>query len=202
MTKKPPQNVIRINIIETDPQEVSIAKYLRNTGKIKSQLMESISAYWYSIALAEDPDRSDEEVEIALSKSLSMLSAQMNHLIEYHRIKRKIHLPPESLMRLGLRSTSQSVMQSQDRLPLETGAASPQMSSIADRSSTSNRTSRSKELRVEAPTLQMAIIDSSDSDSDAEALEESMEEGSIPMTLGGIKISPEFWNQLTQMRES
>jgi hypothetical protein len=199
MTKKPPQNVIRINIIETDPQEVSIAKYLRNTGKIKSQLMESSSAYWYSIALAEDPDRSDEEVEIALSKSLSMLSAQMNHLLEYHRIKRKIHLPPESLMRLGLMATSQSVMQSQDRLPPETGVA---MSSIADRSSTSNRTSRSKELRVEAPTLQMAIIDSSDSDSDAEALEESMEEGSIPMTLGGIKISPEFWNQLTQMRES
>jgi hypothetical protein len=93
---------IRLNIIETDLQEVRISKYLRGTSKIKPHIMEAITAYWYPIALAEEPDSSDEEVEMALLDSLRILSAQMTHLVDYQRVKRKINLPAESLMRFGL----------------------------------------------------------------------------------------------------
>jgi hypothetical protein len=100
---------IRLNIIETDLQEVRISKYLRGTSKIKPHIMEAVTAYWYPIALAEELDSSDEEVEMALLDSLRILSAQMTHLVDYQRVKRKINLPAESLMRFGLLPISQSL---------------------------------------------------------------------------------------------
>jgi hypothetical protein len=99
---------LKFNIIGTDPGEVLMAKYLRASGKMKPQLTEAFIAYWHPIALANEEDSTDEDVEIALSKSLGMLAAQMTRLIEYQRVKRKIQLPIETLQRLGVASIPQA----------------------------------------------------------------------------------------------
>ncbi len=102
MNKKLIRDFIQISISQLDPQQVRIAKYLRNTGKITSQLMEAVVAYWDSIAISEDPSSSDEDIELALLNSLNKLHCQMSYIVDYHRVKRKIQLPPETLMKLGL----------------------------------------------------------------------------------------------------
>jgi hypothetical protein len=102
MTKKLIRDLIQISISQSDPQQVRIAQYLRNTGKITSQLMEAVVAYWDSIAISEDPNSSEEDVELALLESLNKLHSQMFRLVDYHRVKRKIQVPSETLTRLGL----------------------------------------------------------------------------------------------------
>jgi hypothetical protein len=63
MTARKSQDVIKVTISETNPQEVLIAGYLRDSGKIKAQCMEAIEGYWYSYALSKQPGSSDAEVE-------------------------------------------------------------------------------------------------------------------------------------------
>jgi hypothetical protein len=96
------QRAISINVIQSDPREVLFAEFLRSTSGIKSHLLNAGYAHWYSIALAENGGGICTEVELALIKSLSELSAQMTYLIEYHRIKHNIHLPLETLKRCGV----------------------------------------------------------------------------------------------------
>jgi hypothetical protein len=107
MTARKSQDVIKVTISETNPQEVLIAEYLRDSGKIKAQCMEAIDGYWYSYALSKQPGSSDAEVELAVAESVMMLSTQINRILNFHRIDRQIVLPPEFLTRCGLLATLQ-----------------------------------------------------------------------------------------------
>jgi hypothetical protein len=108
MSKRPPRDFLMMNIAKTDARQVLIAKYLRDTGKIASQLMGAADAHFYSYALAAESDSSDAEVELAVIESVIALDSQINRIINFHRINRQINLPPEFLRRYGLMSMSQS----------------------------------------------------------------------------------------------
>ena len=48
MATRKPQDAIRVCIAETDPRQVLLARYLRETGRITSQLMGAADAFYYS----------------------------------------------------------------------------------------------------------------------------------------------------------
>lgn len=64
--------------------------------------MDAIAGYWYSIAVSEQENFSDTEIQLALLKSLHGLSSQIRFLLNYHRIKDGVELPSECLATLGL----------------------------------------------------------------------------------------------------
>jgi hypothetical protein len=96
------RDILKVNIIETNSRQVLLAKYLRDTGIITSQLMGAADAFYYSYALAADPNVSDAEVELATSESVLALSGQINRVLNFQRIDRGIILPNEFLSRCGL----------------------------------------------------------------------------------------------------
>jgi uncharacterized membrane protein len=102
MSKRPPRDFLMMNIAKADSRQVLLAKYLRDTGKIASQLMGAADAFYYSYALATDPSVSDAEVELAASESVLALSSQINRVLNFHRIDRQIILPNEFLSQCGL----------------------------------------------------------------------------------------------------
>jgi hypothetical protein len=150
MNKKVLRDVIQISISQSDPQQIRIAHYLRSTGRITSQLMEAVIAYWDSIALLEDSTSSDEDVEIALLESLNKLHSQMFRLVDYHRVKRKIQVPSETLTRLGL-------------LPIQGYAVSSPMSV---QPSTSNSMSIVNCDSIESNPLAASLLVNSDREDD------------------------------------
>jgi hypothetical protein len=97
MSKRPPRDFLMMNIAKADSRQVLLAKYLRDTGKIASQLMGAADAFYYSYALATDSSVSDAEVELAASESVLALSSQINRVLNFHRIDRQIILPNEFL---------------------------------------------------------------------------------------------------------
>lgn len=104
MTNKVSQNVVRLNFPQIDPDEILVAKYLKDSERLTSKSMKAIMSYWYSIALAEDPNSSEEEIRLALSESLIALNAQMMMLLEYHKITQQIEPSPNLIARLGITS--------------------------------------------------------------------------------------------------
>jgi hypothetical protein len=96
------RDILKVNIIDTDPRQVLLAKYLRDTGKISSQLMGSADAFYYSYASAVDRSISDSAVELAVSESVLALSGQIHRVLNFHRIDRGIVLPNEFLAQCGL----------------------------------------------------------------------------------------------------
>jgi hypothetical protein len=96
------QTAISINIIETDPVEVLLAKYLRSQGKIKSYLLDAAQAFWYPLAVSDNPLASNVDKELATIKSITALSAQIAYIIEHDRIKNGITYSTETLQRCGL----------------------------------------------------------------------------------------------------
>jgi hypothetical protein len=104
------QDAIKVIIARTDPRQVLLAEYLRNTGKITAQLMASADACLYSYAVAAKSGSSDAEVELAMAESVIALSSQINRILNFHRIDRQIILPNEVLTRCGLIPRSEPVM--------------------------------------------------------------------------------------------
>jgi hypothetical protein len=96
------RDILKVNIIDTDSRQVLLAKYLRDTGKISSQLMGSADAFYYSYALGIDRSISDSAVELAVSESILALSGQIHRILNFHRIGRGIILPNEFLAQCGL----------------------------------------------------------------------------------------------------
>lgn len=124
------QDAIKVIIARTDPRQVLLAEYLRNTGKITSQLMASADAYLYSYAVAAKSGSSDAEVELAVVESVIALSSQINRILNFHRIDRQIILPNEVLIRCGLIPMSEPAILPAKSVviapPLPTIPASPQ----------------------------------------------------------------------------
>lgn len=102
MAARKSQDVLRINVSQTDRQQSQLVEYLRKSGQITSQSMEAIKSYWYSYALAADPQASDVAVEMAAIESVIGLSSQINRILNFHRLDRQIVLPNEVLIRCGL----------------------------------------------------------------------------------------------------
>lgn len=102
MGERPPRDFLMMNIAKTDPRQVLLAKYLRETGKIATQLMGSADAFYYSYALGIDRTITDGAVELAMSESVLALSNQIHRVLNFHRIDRGIVLPNEFLAQCGL----------------------------------------------------------------------------------------------------
>jgi hypothetical protein len=96
------RGILKANIIETNPRQVLLAQYLRDTGNISSQLIGAAEAFYYSHALAADRSTSDSAVELAVSESVLALSGQIMRVLNFHRIDRQIILPNEFLAQCGL----------------------------------------------------------------------------------------------------
>jgi hypothetical protein len=181
MTARKSQDVIKVTISETNPQEVLIAGYLRDSGKIKAQCMEAIEGYWYSYALSKQPGSSDAEVELAVAESVMMLSTQINRILNFHRIDRQIILPHEFLTRCGLLATFQpAAAASSGTLPvpeLEVAIQQP----IPVEVSSSHREDEDLVIPIavaahsELPGLAPAVVNH-----------------------GGLKFTPDLWQKLTK----
>jgi hypothetical protein len=102
MTIKKIKKLLTIDLLDNDPDELLLANYLKSNKNVKGQLLAAAKAHFRANALSEDPNNTDEDVELAILESLQTLWCQMNYIVDYHRIKRKIHLTPQSLMRFGL----------------------------------------------------------------------------------------------------
>ena len=106
MTDKKLNPVFTVKFLDTDSDQVILADYLKSTNDAKGQVLTATKAHFYAVALSEDPNSSDEDIELAILESLQSLWGQMNYIVNYHRIKRKIQLTPQSLMRFGLTMTA------------------------------------------------------------------------------------------------
>jgi hypothetical protein len=126
MAARKSQDVLRINVSQTDRQQSQLVEYLRKSGQITSQSMEAIKSYWYSYALAADPQASDIAVEMAAIESVIGLSSQINRILNFHRLDRQIILPNEVLTRCGLIPRSEPAVSSAKSLPLPTIPDPPQ----------------------------------------------------------------------------
>jgi hypothetical protein len=146
MTKENKQVVIRISISQTNPKQIAILNYLKATNSITNHAMEAIAAYWYSIALSDDNSSNDEDVELALLESLNKLNSQMLLLVDYHRVKRKIQVPPETLMRLGLLPIQCHTISSPVSIQVPTSSSLPIMNYDSIESSSSTATSLAADL--------------------------------------------------------
>lgn len=182
MTARKSQDVIKVTISETNPQEVLIAGYLRDSGKIKAQCMEAIEGYWYSYALSKQPGSSDAEVELAVAESVMMLSTQINRILNFHRIDRQIVLPHEFLTRCGLLATFQpAAAASSSTLPvpeLEVAIQQP----ILIEASSSHREDEDLVILAEAEQSELLGL----------APAESV------VNHGGLKFTPDLWQKLTK----
>ena len=128
MSKRPPRDFLMMNIAKADPRQVLLAKYLRETGKIASQLMGAADAHFYSYALGIDRSNSNPAVELAMSESVLALSGQIHRVLNFHRIDRGIILPNEFLSRCGLAlGSSPSAVVSQERSVVTLPSAIPKV---------------------------------------------------------------------------
>jgi hypothetical protein len=106
MTDKKLNLVFTVKFLDTHSDRVVLADYLKSIHDAKGKVLTAAKGYLYSIALSEDPNSSDEDLELAILESLQSLWSQMNYIVDYHRIKRKIQLAPQSLVRFGLATTA------------------------------------------------------------------------------------------------
>ncbi len=102
MAIKKAKRLLTVEFLDSDPIERRLSNYLKSTNNAKAKVVTTAQAHLDSIALSEDPSISDEDVELAALDSIQSLWSQMNYIVDYHRIKRKIQLTPESLKRFGL----------------------------------------------------------------------------------------------------
>jgi hypothetical protein len=180
MTARKSQDVIKVTISETNPQEVLIAGYLRDSGKIKAQCMEAIEGYWYSYALSKQPGSSDAEVELAVAESVMMLSTQINRILNFHRIDRQIVLPPEFLTRCGLLAKFQpAAATSNGELPAPEIEVAIQVVE-----------ERSNHRMVEDLVIPIAVAEHSELPGLAPA--------ASVVNHGGLKFTPDLWQKLTK----
>ncbi len=144
MTDKKLNPVLTVKFLDTDSDQIILADYLKSTNDAKGQVLTATKAHFYAVALSEDPNSSDEDIELAILESLQSLWGQMNYIVDYHRIKRKIQLTPQSLMRFGLGQIALESIVSPPQPQSSVSTMPPEQESVArievgkDRQSTSN----------------------------------------------------------------
>lgn len=96
MTETKKLNYLKLNIFESDIDQVLLAQYLRSSGNgIKLSAFEAIRAFFYSVAIAECTDSSKEEIEKALLYCLSAMKHRMTELMDYHSRENGITVCPD-----------------------------------------------------------------------------------------------------------
>jgi hypothetical protein len=105
MVAKKSNGILRIEFLDTHPDQILLANYLRSTGDAKGAVFEATKRSLYALALSKDGTKSKAELEMALSITVSNLNAQINVITEHFRIFESIELPSESLARSSI-STS------------------------------------------------------------------------------------------------
>ena len=186
------QDAIKVIIARTDPRQVLLAEYLRNTGKITSQLMASADAYLYSYAVAAKSGSSDAEVELAVVESVIALSSQINRILNFHRIDRQIILPNEVLIRCGLIPMSEPAILPAKSVvitpPLPTIPASPQPLNRPTASATAVRVGVSLPLGTASASAEDDAL-RFDDDSAQRTLRERSNAEDDRQTHAGLKLS-------------
>jgi hypothetical protein len=175
------RDILKMNIIDSDPRQVLIAKYLRKTDTITSQLMESADAFYYSYALAANPDVSDAALELAISESVLALSNQIRRILNFHRIDNGIALPNEFLAQCGLAFASSAPAVPQERL--SKARAAPTEIALP------SATQQISEITIEPLPLVPSLDD--DEDDDGEYDYEI-----LPLSPDVISLSPELLARL------
>lgn len=102
MVAKKSNGILRIEFLDTHPDQILLANYLRSTGDAKGAVFEATKRSLYALALSKDGTKSKSELEMALSIAITDLQAQIKILTEHFRIFESIELPSESLPRSSI----------------------------------------------------------------------------------------------------
>lgn len=77
------RNVLQINLKEGDADSSMLAKFLRG-GAISSRAIDALSAFYLSLAVAENPDSTKEDIRKAEHYCLSKLKGHICFLMDKH----------------------------------------------------------------------------------------------------------------------
>lgn len=110
MPIKKAKGVLRIEFLDSYPDQVLIANYLRSTGDAKGQVYAATKAYLYALALAKQTDASHQDLEMTLSQTIRDLDNQKSYILDYYRVFKQIELPSESSGSNGLVSSSKRIV--------------------------------------------------------------------------------------------
>jgi hypothetical protein len=102
MAAKKSKGILRIEFLDTHPDQILLANYLRSTGDAKKNVFEATKRSLYALALSHDGTKSKAELEMALSNAITDLHAQIKILTEHFRIFEGIELPSESSARSSI----------------------------------------------------------------------------------------------------
>jgi hypothetical protein len=102
MVAKKSNGILRIEFLDTHPDQILLANYLRSTGDAKGAVFEATKRSLYALALSKDGTKSKSELEMALSIAVTDLQSQIKTLTEHFRIFESIELPSESIARSSI----------------------------------------------------------------------------------------------------
>jgi hypothetical protein len=102
MVAKKSKGILRIEFLDTHPDQILLANYLRSTGDAKGAVFEATKRSLYALALSKDGTKSKSELEMALSIAVTDLQSQIKTLTEHFRIFESIELPSESIARSSI----------------------------------------------------------------------------------------------------
>jgi hypothetical protein len=121
MTAKKSKRLLSVDFLDNHPEQIELARFLSSGWDAKSKVIAATKSHFYAIALADNPNSSDEDLQIAVLDSLRCLWLQMGYIVDYCNIKRNSNLSLESLMQFG----SVPTYQSRSTPPTVVGKASP-----------------------------------------------------------------------------
>jgi hypothetical protein len=117
-------NLFRTYLVDSKPEEVLLANYLKAEGVGKDKVIDALNAFYRSLALSSCRDASVAEIELSALDAIAKLQNQIAYIINYHRLNDRIdlsiaslnpwhyHLPPE---RVRLTEASDDAIEPLDR---------------------------------------------------------------------------------------
>jgi hypothetical protein len=101
MTAKKSKRLLSVDFLDNHPEQIELARFLSSGWDAKSKVIAATKSHFYAIALADNPNSSDEDLQIAVLDSLRCLWMQMGYIVDYCNIKRNSNLSLESLLHFG-----------------------------------------------------------------------------------------------------
>jgi hypothetical protein len=129
------KNTLYINVKESNPDLSLLIDFLKN-GSISSRAIEALEAFYMSLAVADSPDSTKEDIAKAEHYCLSKLKGHMCYLMDKHYRDDDIRIDPDSFSTVMISQVTQgyveldrasnrpgkSMMQSGEILPDRPGA--------------------------------------------------------------------------------
>jgi hypothetical protein len=129
------KNTLYINVKESNPDLSLLIDFLKN-GSISSRAIEALEAFYMSLAVADSPDSTKEDIAKAEHYCLSKLKGHMCYLMDKHYRDDDIRIDPDSFSTVMISQVTQgyveldrasnrpgkSMMQSGEILPNRPGA--------------------------------------------------------------------------------